>query len=399
MSAEVRNGGGGDDDDDVVSNDRTITMSLAGMLSLTPDSSADPNRSPKRQSSTVYEKVRAKLSRSLSSAASIAASASRGAQQPNDTEKVVLRKGSTPRRCQSEVTSPTTAQLLAQFVANRTSNGPVNNVASKGATPKSPDKVQPIVSVDKETGIIAVNKKWTCTKCSYAYNPIDATVCDVCLATGASGTEHKLEGDFQLVTTDLISSLEEENHTNGNLSPDDSWICSRCTLENPGPTSNCLACSGRRSVKGWICAKCTFKNTTESNRCKICEHPKRKPPANSNSNGIKCKRCTFENPPKNQKCEICDTKLDDQATKKSKDVLNNNSLKRPPKNVTEQQRPGSASSLGSRQESELMDQLREVEESEARDRWKNIVQFCKKVCYISLVSTCSVSAFSFFSIR
>jgi hypothetical protein len=36
-------------------------------------------------------------------------------------------------------------------------------------------------------------------------------------------------------------------------------------------------------------------------------------------------------------------------------------------------------SMGSRQESELMEQLRRVEESEARDRWKNIVHFCRKV--------------------
>jgi len=35
--------------------------------------------------------------------------------------------------------------------------------------------------------------------------------------------------------------------------------------------------------------------------------------------------------------------------------------------------------MGSRQESELMEQLRKVEESEARDRWKNIVHFCRKV--------------------
>ena len=41
--------------------------------------------------------------------------------------------------------------------------------------------------------------------------------------------------------------------------------------------------------------------------------------------------------------------------------------------------------MGSRQESELMEQLRKVEESDARDLWKNIVHFCRKVmAYISL---------------
>ena len=37
------------------------------------------------------------------------------------------------------------------------------------------------------------------------------------------------------------------------------------------------------------------------------------------------------------------------------------------------------------QESELMDQLREVEESNARDLWKNIVQFCKNTSLPSFV--------------
>ena len=42
-------------------------------------------------------------------------------------------------------------------------------------------------------------------------------------------------------------------------------------------------------------------------------------------------------------------------------------------------RPGSTTSMGSRHESELMEQLRKVEESAARDKWRNIVQFCKEV--------------------
>ena len=48
-------------------------------------------------------------------------------------------------------------------------------------------------------------------------------------------------------------------------------------------------------------------------------------------------------------------------------------------------RPGSNCSI--RQESELMDQLREVEESNARDLWKNIVQFCKNTSYLSRKKT------------
>ena len=142
------------------------------------------NRSPKRHiastssPTTVYEKVRAKLSRSLSSAASIAATV----KQPEPTS-VVLRKQnvSSSRRCKSELTSPTTAQLLAQFVSTRTSSGMAEGAtadAGAACSPGSPETVRPIVSVDKD-GIIAVNSKWTCNKCSYAYNPMEASSCEV----------------------------------------------------------------------------------------------------------------------------------------------------------------------------------------------------------------------------
>ena len=46
-------------------------------------------------------------------------------------------------------------------------------------------------------------------------------------------------------------------------------------------------------------------------------------------------------------------------------------------------RPGSTTSMGSRHESELMDQLRKVEESAAKDKWRNIVHFCKEVSFFS----------------
>jgi hypothetical protein len=39
----------------------------------------------------------------------------------------------------------------------------------------------------------------------------------------------------------------------------------------------------------------------------------------------------------------------------------------------------SASGPSIKQESELMDQLREVEEAEATERWKCILEFCKEV--------------------
>ena len=45
-----------------------------------------------------------------------------------------------------------------------------------------------IMSVDKETGIIAVNQVWTCVKCSYAYNDLQLQRCDICQGERTTST-------------------------------------------------------------------------------------------------------------------------------------------------------------------------------------------------------------------
>ena len=161
-------------------------------------------RSPKRQSSTtVLDKVKAKLSRSLSlsSGSYAAAAALRGQRRqqqqsqqqqqqqrprrdpsPPAAVQVQLRQnggGSSllpltreKRRCKSEVTSPNTAELLARFVAHRAGGptlhddqeAPLDASLASGSLLHSPlprtdgETTQNILSVDKATGIIAVNR-------------------------------------------------------------------------------------------------------------------------------------------------------------------------------------------------------------------------------------------------
>lgn len=42
------------------------------------------------------------------------------------------------------------------------------------------DTTQPIMYIDKKTGLLQVDMMWTCTKCSFAYNKVEATKCEVC---------------------------------------------------------------------------------------------------------------------------------------------------------------------------------------------------------------------------
>lgn len=155
--------------------------------------------------------------------------------------------------------------------------------------------------------------------------------------------------------------------------------------------------SGRNE---WSCAQCTLDNSAESPRCKACDTARdhgrkqqRFPPVS-----IACPACTYENE-SGETCEICGTRLLGGGGRLPSSIsspllshlsLGNGGL---PRDLPDEaaplgqatrlkvaaaaNRPESAASLGSRHESELMDQLREVEESEARDRWKNIVHFFK----------------------
>lgn len=409
-------------------------------------------RSPKRQSSTVYERVRAKLSRSLSSsstplsnsnsaAAFKAIKSSGGSAESRRTRRgsgpcgtpttssdkegcVVLRpnvsraSAAFDRRCRSEVTPASTAELLARFVASRSGLVMMEDNKAKEAVdmerkdkmlhsplPKATeDTTQPIMYIDKKTGILAVDMMWTCTKCAYAYNKVEMAKCEVChltrtpSSTNLKKEEHSLDGDFQLVTSDLIRVSDSNDEVEGQHDKKrDQWVCKRCTLENPGPASVCLACGGSKAKsllqqadpstlkRFWNCSKCTLKNSLAKDKCKVCESPRASGDSasnkannnnnnninninNNNSNSKRCGTCTYENANSDvAKCEMCGTDLPSQLARP---------VSRPP--PPDPSRPASTTSMGSRQESELMEQLRQVEESEARDRWKNIVHFCKK---------------------
>ena len=166
-----------------------------------------------------------------------------------------------------------------------------------------------------------------------------------------------------------------------------SWSCKRCTLENPGDLSICQACGGSklRSLEhyssatssksgSWTCSKCTLKNPIGAQKCRVCETSRKIP------RKIKCAACTYENSGGAKKCEMCNSAM--HTTQKAVPPTPPTPAPTPAPTPTPQieTRPGSVTSMGSRHESELMEQLRKVEESAAKDKWRNIVQFCKEVC-------------------
>ena len=69
------------------------------------------------------------------------------------------------------------------------------------------DTTQPIMYINQKTGILQVDMMWTCTKCSYAYNKVEAAKCEVCNISRPLSKEESIEnggGGAQMVNTELI---------------------------------------------------------------------------------------------------------------------------------------------------------------------------------------------------
>lgn len=169
----------------------TILLGSASSVELTPveepDQESNLVRSPKRQGSTVeHHKATAKLSRSLSAfsttpilvgEASPLLPGNKENHKPSaeadphslSDNSVKYRHSSLSqrpgRRCCSEITSSSTAALLAQFVAQRVKEKPQEvNLSSVRALnihsplPKSRnEQTIPIMSIHKETGVLEGN--------------------------------------------------------------------------------------------------------------------------------------------------------------------------------------------------------------------------------------------------
>lgn len=171
------------------------------------------------------------------------------------------------------------------------------------ATPTTPSKAVTPTSVPR---------MWTCTKCSYAYNPLWVEQCDICesnrtpasltqpslitvtkdggvLRTSGSSKELKSCHGFDEVPTLVevpIATFEqdlEDEFLDVGMSEAE-WTCKKCTLVNSAGSMACVVCGGSklRSItitedktlrKGefWACQQCTLKNSLSTNTCIACK--------------------------------------------------------------------------------------------------------------------------------
>ncbi|XP_067142757.1 calpain-15-like isoform X2 [Centruroides vittatus] len=192
-------------------------------------------------------------------------------------------------------------------------------------TNRQKDKDQPENRLSKLLGVPLIDK-WTCVKCTLINSASDS----FCIACGGSK---------------LNSTTNNQYRT---LKPSESWECSRCTLRNPISESKCSACGTEEyNPRPSVSDTTTWSTRTLRGRKESC----------SEADKWECSSCTYHNKGTRVVCEICQT---------SRSLL---SL-RPDKACT--------SGVPCQGESELTEELRVVEENDARERWKHITVFCEQ---------------------
>ncbi|XP_075234504.1 calpain-D-like [Lycorma delicatula] len=381
---------------------------------------------------------------------------------------------------------------------------PVKQISSSVST-----STPPVIDInDKKTVINSNNdikngsfeRKWTCIKCSYAYNPLCSDICVICLSvrTPPSLTEPSLitvtkdsvryippkspepnSGSNSSSSLEQVHQKDSNDHLQQDLEDDFQflpgevqeldWTCKKCTLVNINTDLACVVCGGSklRSItlvrdmtlkKGefWTCPQCTLKNRLQTTVCQACKAAKQQrllevpssksavprspsprhnksrsvisnpalgaipkqrqikrnsnngpstPRSNHNqvrpsrsgvvanftngptvgSNDLSvipahvgsrspqswhCAHCTFENQTASPTCEMC------QSSRSVPSL--NSSYPGTPSPSPAPSDSHSNISKPARQESELMEDLRQIEEREALEKWKQIVHFCTK---------------------
>ncbi|XP_055303942.1 calpain-D-like [Sitodiplosis mosellana] len=175
----------------------------------------------------------------------------------------------------------------------------------------------------------AAPRMWTCTKCSYSYNPLWADNCDICTLrrTPPSLTQPSLitvTKDKPLINADIdtrsssddqsqvsinnktetvkftrsvdnivevpIATFEQDlddDNIDDTVDYPQEWTCKKCTLVNTPQCTTCVVCGGSKlkSVstfeeltlrKGhyWVCTHCTLKNEISTTICAACKSVK-----------------------------------------------------------------------------------------------------------------------------
>ncbi|KAF7993775.1 hypothetical protein HCN44_010370 [Aphidius gifuensis] len=157
----------------------------------------------------------------------------------------------------------------------------------------------------------SLKRMWTCRKCSYAYNPVWSSVCDICNSSRTPASllqpnlitvtkDDQVNSQTQQIPSTIVVSRDSVRYIplktmpttsggngrdyNDNIAIISSWTCKKCTLLNTATKMTCEACGGSklrsisdladptlRKGESWVCPSCTLRNPLTSQSCKACK--------------------------------------------------------------------------------------------------------------------------------
>ncbi|XP_063237124.1 calpain-D-like [Bacillus rossius redtenbacheri] len=336
-------------------------------------------------------------------------------------------------QCKSIVKKPIVPSVEIIDVDVSKSNGNVCQFSSSSVTDHNLARLMPVSSANGSTSS-ALDRMWTCTKCSYAYNPLWSDACDICSSTrsppsltepslitvtkdGVRYTPPRREDREVTLATEDPDSEDDLQFLAGDGAglPELDWTCKKCTLVNAGGCMACVVCGGSklRSItlvqdstlrKGefWSCSSCTLRNPLRAAACLACKTPRTslEVPRGSGSGGSRSpsprpglgavpkqrhRRSTSRTPVAPElpaptvpwRCKLCtyENRTSSAACEMchSSRCLSSSAVLTNGTPV-----PGAGTAGVARQESELMEHLRHAEEREALDKWERIVKFCRE---------------------
>uniref|UniRef100_T1L551 Calpain catalytic domain-containing protein n=2 Tax=Tetranychus urticae TaxID=32264 RepID=T1L551_TETUR len=298
-----------------------------------------------------------------------------------------------------------------------------NASSSSSSSSSSPSSIASDTDNEELNSQTEDNTFWTCHHCSLSFNTSSSITCLYCDTprnhnegspinliprNGTVSYTNNMNSicnrlpSFQSIlssTTSPSSSSTPISSTSLNSSStnENFWTCIKCTLNNSTEENFCTACGGSKAnstsdktfqtlkhEESWVCDRCTLRNSKNLEKCMVCESRRpiiNQPFSQSVQNNLsttrpdstlgkrvkwECSACTYINPVSRYSCEMC---------QQARSVL----TMRP--DTVSRSRTSTYRSVNNtlcRGESELMEDLRMIEEGEARDRWENIVRFCKQ---------------------
>lgn len=262
---------------------------------------------------------------------------------------------------------------------------PINKNLSGETTPSINPFYHEIEPMEIDIGetVDGESDNWACENCTFKCNPSWTDICDICDTPRffTSGEDIPL---VDLTESDGCSPKRKErlSHILGIPSPDTSWTCVKCTLVNPCAVNVCAVCGcskiystsmqKQKSLpsfsmnESWDCKACTLKNSSKLLSCEACGKQRplppvpKSPPVTSSKDkrdGWSCTGCTYLNSENLLACSVCG-----------------------------KQKPGAlvrVPSLPGQHASDLMEDLRKIDEQEGAETRQRIMMFCQQVRHVS----------------